>query len=458
MRMKISQKQFQRQILAPTMQQSIEVLMLPLLDLNLAIEQELQNNPLLEMSQETPSSSSEIDKEILRQIENLQKTRELPYSGKPGDDEMPDNQPIKREVSLEETLLKQLRIELSDPLKIKIAEIIISDLDEDGYLKLPVEEIAKLTGTDDIALVENILNIIQNSEPIGLASRNLKECLTIQIKSKKDDNLPCAKELILKVLENSLNDLANKRYQMIAKKLAIPLDVVKKISQTIATLEPKPARNFRPISSNIYIKPDVSILKDEDDELHIRMNQEGVPRLRINATYKKMLTKENLTKEEKEFIREKLKNAIHFIKSIDQRGQTIERISKYVLDKQKNFFRDGQAALVPMTLKDVAKVLERNESTISRAISNKYIDTPYGLFPIKFFFAQGFNENTQGAVSSRSIKEDIKELIESEDKTSPLSDHDIEKHFGQKGMSIARRTISKYRQALHILPSHLRKE
>lgn len=454
MKINTSIHQIQKQLLAPAMQQSIETLLLPLAELNASIDQELQDNPLLEIDEEKQNALREQQKdELLKILELSGQMHNAPTREFFSDDETLEERPIKMEVSLEDELLQQLRIELSDPLEIKLGEFIIGSLDEDGYLRATCEEIAEAIGIEDILRVEYILKIIQNFEPIGIASRNLKECLLSQVHLRWNGN----GDLIANIIENYLEELGRKKFLKIAKKSGTSVDAVREAARLISLLEPRPARNYRPIKANLYIKPDIFITKDENEQYHVRINQDGNRPLRINASYQRLLQKNNLNNEERSFIREKLKNALYFIKSVEQRGQTIVRISEYILKKQRDFFEYGHTSLVPMTLKDIAQTIDRNESTISRAVTNKYVDTPSGLFPLKYFFSQGVAENGSGAVTSRSVKEEIKELIETEDKTSPLSDQTIQNHFKRKDVNIARRTISKYRNTLRILPSHLRK-
>ncbi|OGX34565.1 MAG: RNA polymerase sigma-54 factor [Omnitrophica WOR_2 bacterium RIFCSPHIGHO2_02_FULL_52_10] len=454
MKINTSLQQSQKQLFAPAMQQSIEMLLLPLVELNMSIDQELQNNPLLEIDEEKLKSSQEHQKdELAALLAYSRHGRHFSPREHSADDEILEDKPIKMEVTLEEQLLQQLRMELSDPLEIKIGEFIIGSLDEDGYLKVTCEEIAQAAGTDDLVRVEYILKIIQNLEPAGIASRSLKECLLSQVKARCNGN----SGLIRKIIEGHLDALGRKKYQDIARNSGASLDAVKEAAKAIAAFEPKPARNYRPIKASLYIKPDMFITKDDEGDFHILINNDGVPPLRVNAHYQKMLLKENLNREEKNFIREKLKNALYFMKSIEQRGRTIERITQYILEKQREFFEKGHMFLAPMSLKDIAQSIERNESTISRAIANKYVDTPQGLYPLKFFFSQGVSETENGAVASRSIKEEIKELVDAENKSEPLSDQTIQEYFKHKDICISRRTVSKYRQNLRILPSYLRK-
>lgn len=452
MKTKLRFQQNQRQTLAPSMQQSIGLLLLPILELNTTITQELEENPLLEIKgEETEEWPSSLEKDFIRISDTF--NQNFSYGQNFTDDDILEEIPIEKKISLEDKLLRQLKTELSGPLEIKIGEFVIGNLDENGYLKVTCEEISLMSGVDDMDLIEKVIKIIQFFDPVGVGSRDIKECLLTQIEFKHNSNNSLAR----KIINDHLKELGNKKFNKIAKKLNVHVAEVKNALKIIASLEPKPARNYRPIMPNIYIKPDITIKKDAENSYQIDINYKGLPRLQINPLYKRMLHKNNLNDDEKNFIREKIKNAINFIKSIEQRGQTIQKIAEYILEKQKKFFENGHLELIPMTLKDVATALNRNESTISRAITNKYVDTPKGTLPIKFFFSQKVSENGIYPVSSRSVKEELKALINAEPPSSPLSDQDIQKYFQKKGTHLARRTINKYRQAMHILPSYLRK-
>ncbi len=455
--MQIVPQQIQRQILAPLMQQSIEILMLPLLDLNLSIEQELQNNPLLEINEENPEpvSSETADQEFLRRLDDWAGSlRDLPFPEHFTDDEIVEGHPLKTEVSLEDNLMRQVHVEFTDPLDIRIGECIIGNLDEDGYLKAAIEEIAQWARAADPVRVERVLSVIQGFEPCGIAARTLSECLLLQMKDKNCEN----KDLVLRIIRSHLNELGCKKYRDIVKAAESSLDAVKKAAQVIAALEPRPARNHRPVQARIFIKPDVLIAEGDDSGYKIEINKEGIPSLRVSARYRDLLHQKNLSPPDREFIADKLKKAVNFVRSVELRGHTLRKITEYILEKQKSFFENGSPALVPMTLKDVAQAIGRNESTISRAVQDKFVDTPQGILAMKFFFSQGLPETDNGTtVASRSVKEEIKALIQEEDKSSPLSDQDIQEHFKRRRMQIARRTVSKYRHGLRILPSNLRK-
>ncbi len=454
---KLTQIQTQRQILAPVMQQSIAILFLPIMELNLAIEQELQVNPLLEIDEEAEAKKKEeatqVTDELNARIDTLIKRQEESPNISENNEDAPEEKSFIKDISLEEGLLRQLRIELSDPADIAIGEFIIGNLNEDGFLTASVEEIARLARTDDISHVRRILSIVQGFEPAGIASRGIHECLLTQLKSS-DSNGP----LMTRLIHECLEDLGHKRFSQIAHKLEIPLKEAVRIAQIVATLDPRPARNFRPIANNIYIKPDIFVTADERGGLQVTVNNFGIPHLRINTTYKNMLSRPNLSDRERIFIREKLENAILFLKSIEQRGQTVREITQYIVNKQKMFFEGNYTAIAPLTLKEVAGAIKRNESTVSRAIHHKYMETPQGLFPLKYFFSQSLSCESHEATSSQSIKEQIKELVDYEDKRSPLSDRNLQKHFSDKGVKLARRTINKYREALQIPASYMRKE
>ena len=480
MQARILPQQIQKTVLAPVMQQSIEVLLLAVTELNLSIEQELQSNPLLEINEEAPAAQESGFKEAAFYGNDLLRSLRAQYSP---DDEAVEDMPVKIEFSLEETLLQQLRVEPLDPLELKIGEYFIGNLDEDGYLKITCEEVAGALGTQDQDLIERVLKIIQRFEPLGIASRNLQECLSIQIAAMR----PARHGIYLAIITDHLHDLGHKRFQQISKDIGISLSEIREAANFIAGLEPKPARNFRPIRSSIYIQPDVFILKDKERGYYVEVSREGIPSLRVNAYYRNLLGRAGLSEKDREFIQEKFRDATNFIKSVEQRGHTLRRIAEYILIKQMAFFDRGED-LSPLVLKDVAQAISRNESTISRAISNKYIDTPRGMFPMKFFFSQGIHpikspplarppsasltkgglaakagglsaasDDAQGSVASRSVKDEIQNIIIGEDKTAPFSDQDIQRYFKRRNMQIARRTVSKYRQALRILPSNLRK-
>ncbi len=471
MKLAQTQVQVQKQILAPLMQQSMEVLMLPLLELEQTIDQELETNPLLEVAEPAqdedaralgPEDSIDgkiFDETLQHEIDRLMDGPEHPYFGSA--DEVTDHMEhyLESDSSLEDRLICQLHTDFRDPVSIRIGELIIGDLNEDGYLTMDAEEIAVLAGGVDPSRVEEVLKKIQTYDPPGIAARSLKECLLVQARVKFNGHAALA----VRIIEGYLDALGHKRFMDIARGLGVSVDSVRESAQLIGALEPKPARNFRPLPPNHYVRPDISVVRDTDagdDAWRAEVNQHGIPRLRVNALYRALLKQNTLSPAEKTFIRERLTQAIQFIKSIELRGTTLKQIADFILDKQQGFFTHGHWALSPMKLSDVADALGRNESTICRAIQHKYMDTPQGILPLKYFFSQGIGETSASTglqVSNRSIKEEIQELVAQEDRRHPLSDQEIITLLAQRGISVARRTISKYRQQLNILPSHLRK-
>lgn len=449
--------------MAPVMQQSIEILMLPVLELQQVIEQQLEANPLLEIDEAAAQAQFEgqpdqpFAKTLSAEIQQMVNASDDSFFPDSYAEEPEEPLPINETVSLEEKLLRQLHIDLTDPLKIRIGEMIIGQLDENGYLTTTCEEIAQALNLADVRPVVDVLNLIQSYEPAGIAARDLRECLLIQARALFQEH----EAMAVKIIENHLENLGRKRYDLIAKELKVPLEHVRHCARLLATLEPKPARNDRVIAAAHYIKPDILVYPDRNlnGQYRVEVNEKSIPPLRINPLYRKMLQRGDLSDTEKEFLRERLQHALAFIKSVQQRGTTMKRIAEYILEKQQEFFEEGHRALAPMGLRDVAQAVDRNESTISRAISQKFIDTPQGIFPLKYFFSQKVGEDSSGngGASNRSVKEEIKELVDEEDKNHPYSDHEIQQLLEQKGMNVARRTIGKYRKQLNILPSHLRK-
>ncbi len=462
MNLKLRQSQTQKQILSSVMRQSIEVLLLPLEDLNQAIEHELQENPLLEIDEEKTSQERQRIHDLIRQgLYHSEEPNRFSFNrdGFNGDEEMEEfeGRPISVSVSLAEHLLSQLHLELTDEEELKIGELIIGNLNEDGYLNRDCEEIAVSLGLESAEPVEYILKIIQNFDPLGIGARSFKECLLIQaaVKFQQDEHVL----LIKKMINHHLNKIGKKKFIEIARDLRIPLSLVKDLVRKIATLDPRPGRQYGGVISNLYIRPDVTIYQDETKQYQVRINKDEIPVLRISKFYQNLLTNPKRTNDEIKFIREKIYHAANFIRSIEQRHHTIEGIARYIVEHQKDFLDHGVAFLKPMTLREVAHAIDRNESTVSRAVNSKFVETPHGVFPMKFLFSQAL-ESQGGAdeeFSSRAIQEEIKALVREEDPHRPLSDQALQNYFHDKGVKIARRTISKYRQRLNILPVHLRR-
>lgn len=453
MKLQQNTRQLQKQILAPVMQQSIELLQLPIGELNSAIESEMESNPVLE-SDDMETTLSRYIKDVVHNKHSADNNSFRHVSGEFfSDDDIIEDKQITQTIKLEDHLAKQLHVDFNDPLDITIGELIITQINEDGYFEGNIFEITETLKLTDTTRVETVLKKIQNFDPLGIGARHLRECLLVQVDSRFNGHAP----LIIEIINDHLNNLALKKFELIAKKLKITTEQVRALAKLIATLEPKPGRMFADTPANLYVRPDIFIT-EEDGQFVATVNNDYIPQLRVSTSYKSLLKRKNTTSEETNFIKEKIKNALMFIKSIEQRQTTIKQIADYIATEQQQFFKEGYQALKPMTLHDIATAIDRNESTISRAINNKHLDSPQGIFPLKYFFSQAINNKDKSStVSNRSVKEELMAIVEDENKTQPYSDQEILEILSKRKMKIARRTISKYRKELKILPSHLRR-
>ncbi|KGG80295.1 DNA-directed RNA polymerase subunit sigma-24 [Caloranaerobacter azorensis H53214] len=451
----LSLQQSQKLILTPELRQAIKILQYTNFELSQFIEEELEKNPLLEIESREDNAEKDIDLDELKSgidwKEYLGKYDDISYSSYKEDDSndwILENY-ITYKTTLKEHLLFQLNLTLFDEMDKKIGEFIIESLDENGYLRITTSEIANRLKVDEDQ-VENVLKIIQTFDPVGVGAKDLKECLKIQLEDRgiKDS-------YVFKVLENYLEEIACNKLTKISKELGISIKKVQNICDLIKTLEPKPGRGFINSSDDVkFIKPDVT-LEIIDGEYIIQVNDVTAPRLTVNNYYRRLLNQaieEDIVK----FIKCKLDSALWLIKSIEQRRMTIYRVAEAIVRYQREFFEKGKKALKPLSLKVIADELEIHESTVSRAINGKYIQTPKGIFELKFFFSRGVLAN-QEEISSTSVKSMIKELIESEDPKKPLSDQKITDILRKKNIKISRRTVAKYRDELNIPSSNLRK-
>jgi RNA polymerase sigma-54 factor len=340
--------------------------------------------------------------------------------------------------------------ELSDEEQ-QIGRLIIGNLEIGGYLCSSVEDIAH-TGGFSIESVEAMLKIMQNFDPPGICARNLQETLIIQIK-----RLGINDPLLESIISDHIKNLENKNYKKIALALDTKIDKVISAVNIIKYLEPKPGRQFT-TEESCYIIPDIHVYKDGDD-FKVMMNDDGLPKLKINRLYKDAVSNgKELSKEAKSYLNDKMQSASWLIKSIHQRQKTIHSVMESIIKFQREFFDKGVAYLKPMILKDVAEDINMHESTISRVTTNKYAYTPQGLFELKYFFNSSIRRTNGDSMASESVKERIKSLIEQEDPKSPLSDNTITELLEKANINIARRTVAKYREMLHILPSSKRKQ
>jgi RNA polymerase sigma-54 factor len=357
---------------------------------------------------------------------------------------------LTRKTSLEDHLIWQLRLSSLDPNEQRIGATIIYNLNEDGYLETPLEELAEQLETS-VESVEAVLKRVQRFDPPGVAARDLRECLLTQLQ-----NLGMEESLSARIVSHHLDLLEKHRYGEIAKAMGVGLDMVAEAARSIASLEPKPGRDYGGAEPT-YIVPDVYIQKVGNDFV-VTLNEAAVPRLRLANYYQRVLNDSAVEPDTKEYLQERLRSARWLVKSIYQRLQTIFKVANSIVKFQRPFFEHGISHLRPLVLKDVAEDIGMHESTISRATANKYAHTPQGIFELKFFFTSGVKAADGADVSAETVKEKIRSLVASEGQDNPLSDQAIADILHKDQINIARRTVAKYRQALGILPSSRRKK
>ncbi|UCG79845.1 MAG: RNA polymerase factor sigma-54, partial [Desulfobacterales bacterium] len=359
---------------------------------------------------------------------------------------------LARRESLNEHLMWQLLLSLPSRKEEKIGNAIIGNLNKDGYLQATVDEIAALTETDPTE-VERVLSKMQSYDPVGVCARDLGECLLIQMKQ-----LELEDSTLFQIVQNHLKHVENKNYKAIARALGVGLDDVVSAVEIITRLEPKPGRQFSDEEPQ-YISPDVFVYK-VGDEFVIVLNEDGMPKLRISSFYREALynREQEFPSHTRDYIHNKLRSAVWLIRSIHQRQRTIYKVVESIILFQRDFLEKGIARLKPMVLRDVAADIGMHESTVSRVTTNKYVHTPQGIFELKFFFNSSIYRFDGQAVASASVKEKIRQIIESEDPEKPYSDKKMVDILKSSNINIARRTVAKYREMLGVLPSNKRKK
>jgi len=448
----------QQLVMTPQLQQAIKLLQLSQLELINVIKQELETNPLLEEVKEDNGQ------EILENLEEEQGLSGFDWENYLNDFNLKESgleierreedtasweNFVSKSPSLTDYLLWQLYLSDLTERERKLGEIIIGNLDNNGYLKASIEDLAKQASVDKEQAAQ-ILYKIQQFDPIGVAARDLKECLLLQVRHLGIDN-----PVVEKIIKHHLHRLGKKDLKGIARILKVPIEEVKEAVKIILSLEPKPGRLYSD-ETPIYIIPDVYVYKMDNDFVVV-LNEEKLPQLRINDYYRVLAKDNDLPSSVREFIQNKFRAAIWLIKSIRQRQKTLYQVACSIFKFQREFLDKGVSHLRPLILKDVAEDLGLHESTVSRVTSNKYAQTPHGLFELKFFFNPGINAG-QNSVASASVKENIREIIEAEDPRAPYSDKEIVALLYKRGIKIARRTVSKYRESMGILPSNQRRK
>ena len=475
MEARLSLRQSQRVVMTPLLQQAIQLLQLSTLELQEVVQKELLENPLLEELPETPetadgqaaaeSPTTPTVEPVTPEVpprEDERRTDDLPFDlnavmfddheerslvAQEDREELPFENIVRSVSSLTDYLDEQMRFTFEDPLMLRIGNQIIGNLDEDGYLRAELSEIADKCQTT-VDQVEKVLVLIQAFDPTGVAARSIQECLLIQLRTD-----PNPDPVSVEIVEEHFDELSRRRYPDIARALKLPLDRVMESVEEIMGLEPKPGRRFGGTDSR-YIVPDVVVHK-MGGEYVVVLNEEGIPRLRVNSLYRSLLRGSG--DDARAYVEQKLRSAVWLIKSVDQRQRTLRKVTQSIVKFQRDFLDKGLPCLRPLSLRDVGEDIGMHESTISRVTTNKYVETPQGLFELKFFFHSGIASGDGEMVSSVSVKKMIQDLLASEDAAKPLSDQEVAQILKGRGLTIARRTVAKYREELGILPSHQRR-
>jgi RNA polymerase sigma-54 factor len=478
------QKLAQQLVMTPQLQQAIKLLQLSRVELEEMVLKELQENPALEENPGEEAENSEQPRNeipenavpdaaelvVNREVSAVDKIGTLDWqeyldthsnsihgsltaeaTSEDGDAPPSWENSLTKKITLEDHLIWQLRLSKITESESAIGQHIIQNLNENGYLALSGEEICNATGcsTEDF---ERVLKRIHFFDPVGVAARNLRECLLVQL-----ENLQLSDSLAAKIVADYLSFLESKRYEKLAKDLGITIDEIAEAAHMIASLEPKPSRGFEQDEVRTVL-PDVFVEK-VGDEFHIYLNDDGVPRLRVSSLYRRMAGQEGAEEEQaRQYLQEKVRAATWLIKSIQQRQQTLFRVTQSIFKFQLEFLDHGVSHLKPMVLRDVAEDIHMHESTVSRATANKYVHTPQGLYELKFFFQSGLKGGNGEDVASESVKEKIRGIIGAEDPRKPYSDQHIAAMLSDDSIDIARRTVAKYREAMGILPSSKRRQ
>jgi RNA polymerase sigma-54 factor len=490
---KLRLKLTQRLVMTPSLQQAIKLLQLSRLELEEALSQEILENPILDVEEqqdETPQvdaeppetgetaspdagASSEEDsppseEEAYNDIDveaffadylgdiRPEGPSMVSYSA---DNQVPLENVLSAAPGLFDHLLWQLHLLDCSPGLLEACEFIIGNLDEHGYLRADDDEISRATGASEKELTE-ALAVVRSLDPPGIAARTLQECLLAQIDqlagSPTDDEEAALLQLVRQIVASHWDDFLHQRWETLAAAVGCGVSDLRPVVDVIHRLEPKPGRMYKQ-ERNQYIEADVYV-RTVDGEYAITLNDDGLPRLRINTRYARMLEGKVLDPQVSDYLKEKMRNAVWLMKSIDQRQRTIYKVAQSIVSFQRAFLDQGIEHLKPMVLRQVAEDIGMHESTISRVVSNKYMDTPRGLYPMKYFFHSGVDSARGENISSVVVKERIRKLIEAEDPERPLSDSKIMRMLQREGIRLARRTVAKYREEMFIPSSDKRKK
>ncbi len=452
----------QSQSLAPHIRQSLEILQASTLELNQLVQQSIQFNPVLDDDsesislQELEKEQSDENKDAVSQ-ENYEDLRELAIIENRSVGTASDAQE-KRDYmmnslvgakTLQQHLLDQLDISLARDEVRDAARLLVGDINQKGYLESPLSQLAVIFLLP-FELLEEARNLLQRFDPVGVAAQDLKECLLIQLERKQLQD-----SLEYEIVRLHMDALARKHFSQIAKATKTSEEDVKDAARHIAMLDPAPGSSFDG-TNNPIVLPDLCFDKDDDGQWHASLTNEYLPKIKINDTYKSMLST-GRDKNLQNYLRRQIQEGRYLIKALDQRQETIIAIGEEIILKQIDFLEKGISHLHPLTMNDIADKIGIHATTVSRAVHAKYVRTPHGVIELRRFFSSGYTKKSGETVSNSGVRDTLQKIIEGEDKTKPLSDSAIEKLLKEKGLKVARRTIAKYREQLGILPSHLRK-
>lgn len=445
--------------LSPQMRLSLNLLQMPLTKLKEYVVEEIEKNPLLE-----PINN------IISNVEEEKIESEMPWTEEDEQKWRYRQSLITAPITLQEHLLRQLRLIAGTDEEHKIGELIIGNINDNGYLTCSIEDIAEYSkpspcaqglGKATKSQVEKVLALIQTFDPVGVGARNLRECLLLQLKARAEEN-----SLAGQIVDKYLPCLEKKRYKYIAKKLSarggsafsgkVSVERIKEAVKEIVSLEPKPGRTFS-TERTLHIMPD-AVVKKNKDSYEVILNDRELPAIKINEKYKNMTRQKDTSADVRQYLLERLNMAKALIGAMSKRRETMQKVIEDIVAFQKDFLDKGLSNFKPMNLSQIAKRISKHKSTVSRAIANKYLHTPYGILELRNFLNSGIKQNNGEVYSSKTIKLKIKDLIENENKEKPLTDQEITDHFKQEGIFISRRTVTKYRSKLKILPSQSRRE
>lgn len=486
------QKQSQSMVLAPQLRQSLKILQVQAIELRALVQQELESNPTLEElpyddisieQPDTPDSSEQDndnefetndDRESAPTSESAERldfsdefevldkmgedfrdhwresAGEASYSAEAAEKRQFMLDSLTEATSLQEELMSQARLLEDDPKTLEALEYILGSLDDSGFVTSTASDLA-LMAQVPLKKIQDGLSLLRRLDPAGIGAASVQDCLLLQL-----ERLDMQNSLAAKIINNSWDLLLRRRIPEIGRALEASPTAVQHAVETISRLDPAPARRFA-LDTNQVVEADVTVHKDDYDEWVIDLNNDHIPKLRLNPAYKQILAEGKLRGKDREYLQGLFRNSRFIVSAIEQRQQTIERITRELLQLQKDFFENGRSHLKPLTMNQVAENVGVHETTVSRAIANKFIRTPHGLFEMKFFFTPGYQSQDGTEVSNKSIKDRIAKIVESESPRKPLSDQKIVEILKSEGITIARRTVAKYRDELGILPTNLRR-